>query len=181
MRLGGYLVCRCTFPVLAHPHLSKEPAHVRCVPWRNNWSCQVLFFPPLTRLTELLLTLGFNTPDERPHSAREMFRDWMSLRIELLAELTFKMPGQWGSGFQQVREQEQACAWEELVKNSPAHLGWEGNAADAGGMSKELEINQQRGEDERARLGEGVFCISVHCPATSLAGRRAGASCCCPD
>lgn len=80
-----------------------------------------------------------------------------------------------------MREQEQACAWEELVKNSPAHLDWEGNAADAGGMSKELEINQQRGEDKRAHLRGGVFRISVHCPATSLPGQRAGASYCCPD
>lgn len=93
-------MCRCAFRVLVHPQPSKEPARVRCVPWGNNWSCQVLFFPPLTRLTELLLTLGFNTPNERPRFAREMFLDWMSLRIELLAELTFRMAaaaGQWDS------------------------------------------------------------------------------------
>lgn len=36
-------------------------------------SCQVVCFPPMTRLTELLSTLGFNTPDEWPRSARERF------------------------------------------------------------------------------------------------------------
>lgn len=44
------------------------------------------------------------------------------------------------------------------IKNSPAHLGWEGNAADAGGMSKKLEINQCREEDEGTRLGEEALC-----------------------
>lgn len=44
------------------------------------------------------------------------------------------------------------------VKNSAAHLGWKGNAADGGGMSKKLEINQRREESEGAHLGEEVLC-----------------------
>lgn len=104
---------------------------------------------------------------------------WTSLRFELSAELTFKMAaGQWDSPSEGAETG--PCLGGIRVKNSPAHLGWEGNAADAGGMSKELEINQCRGEDERAHLGKRVLCISLCSPATSLPGQRAHASCCRP-
>lgn len=77
-----------------------------------------------------------------------------------------------------VSEQEQAHAWVEL--KTSAHLSWEGNAADAGGMSKKLEINQCREEDEGAHLADGVLCVSLCSQATSLPGQRARASCCPP-
>lgn len=60
----------------------------------------MLCLPPLTRLTWLLLTLGFNTP-MRGHALPERGSwRWMSLRLELSAELTFRAPaaaGGWDS------------------------------------------------------------------------------------
>lgn len=73
-----------------HPHPSEEPAQVRwCVSWENDLSCRVLCFSPLTRLTELLVTLGFNPPDEWPRSARERFLvlDGSEVRAAIRADL----------------------------------------------------------------------------------------------
>lgn len=161
--------------MLGHPHTSEDTAQVSCcISWEKSLSCQVLCSSSLTRLTELLLTLGFNTPDDGHALPERGSWHWMSLKFDLSADLTFKMPaaaGWWDSPCEGAGTG--PCLGGIKVKPPPAHLGWEGNAADAGGMSKELEINQQRGEKERARLGEGVLCISMRSPATSLPSWRA--------
>lgn len=106
MRLEGLFNVQVPSPwksssVLGHPHASKDTAQVSCcISWEKSLSCQVLCSSSLIRLTELLLTLGFNTPDDGHALPERGSWHWMSLKFDLSADLTFKMPaaaGWWDS------------------------------------------------------------------------------------
>lgn len=105
--------------------------------------------------------LGLQHPDAWPCSARERFLalDEAEVRAVSRADLQ-SASSSWRMGLTERGGSHQARAWAELkLKTLLLTLAWEGNAADAGGMRKELGISQHRGEEGRARLWKECFVL----------------------